>query len=330
MPQISVVMPMYNAERYIEQAIDSLLSQTFVDWECIIVNDGSTDTSLDIVQRRTKFDSRFTVISIPNSGTAKIPRDLAITMVKSPWILALDADDYIAPQTLEALYRRQQQTNADAVILRVEMFDDDTGHVMFTVPAEGFDFSQIFSGKEAVMRTIGGWQISGNGLFSIKLFNVRNSLGNGWNHMNIDEYDTRDMFIKAEKIAFVNTPYYYRQFSNSITKKPSYKLFESIITNRMLVGLLGDVFGLDSPQERLMKKIHLEHLCGAYFMYARIAKKFTRQERLRVKKIIRSEREKISNTEIKKSDIDSIRKIFLLFPASFLYVLGKIYCKVKK
>lgn len=329
MPEISVVIPAYNAEKYIDRAIESLRCQTFTNWECIVINDGSTDSTLDILKYYAKLDSRLKFDSIPNSGSAKIPRDHAITKAQSSWIFPLDADDYIAPQTLEALYHRQQETKADIVILRLEMFDDQTEKIIYTIPGKEFDFSQILPGKEAVMLTLGKWQIPGNGLFSKELLHARNSLLNDYNQMNADEYDTRDMFIKAEKIAFADVPYYYRQFSNSTTKKLSYKLFEPIITDRLLINLLEEAFGQNSLQKRFMEKIYFEHFISSYFTYAYLIKKLPIADRLKAKEIINSERQHISLQNVRDSNISFTKKIFLHLPCSCLFLLSKIYCIVK-
>lgn len=91
-PAISVVMPVYNAERYIAEAIQSILNQTFSDFEFIIINDGSTDRSLEILQRYTSQDSRIRLISRENRGLVKTLNE-GLTLAKAPLIARMDADD---------------------------------------------------------------------------------------------------------------------------------------------------------------------------------------------------------------------------------------------
>ena len=73
-PTVSVVMPVYNTEAYLADAIGSILAQTFTDWELICVDDGSSDCSLDVLRRYERADSRIRVISRPNTGVARAQR----------------------------------------------------------------------------------------------------------------------------------------------------------------------------------------------------------------------------------------------------------------
>lgn len=93
---ISIIVPCYNSEQYISETIDSIKNQTYDKWECIIVNDGSTDNSLDIIQTKTHNDDRFCVVNIAHSGVASA-RNLALSMSKSKYILPIDSDDILMP-----------------------------------------------------------------------------------------------------------------------------------------------------------------------------------------------------------------------------------------
>src|ERR1022692_2291998 len=93
LPLISVVIPVYNAEKYIREALNSVLNQTFSDFECVIVNDGSTDNSLKIIEEFAANDNRFKCLSIQNTGCGNIPRNIAINNSIGELVLYLDADD---------------------------------------------------------------------------------------------------------------------------------------------------------------------------------------------------------------------------------------------
>ena len=99
-PIISVIVPCYNSEEYLAETLNSVLAQTCIDWECIIVNDGSTDDSLRIAQEYVEKDKRFKVIDKKNEGPA-IARNVGITNASGKYILPLDSDDKIAPTYLE-------------------------------------------------------------------------------------------------------------------------------------------------------------------------------------------------------------------------------------
>ena len=101
---ISIVIPVYNAERYIEKCIESIVRQTFQDFELILVNDGSEDCSLEICEKYANENKRITVISQKNSG-ASSARNIGIDIAKGEWITFIDADDYVEAEYLEQLCR---------------------------------------------------------------------------------------------------------------------------------------------------------------------------------------------------------------------------------
>jgi glycosyltransferase involved in cell wall biosynthesis len=102
-PKISIIVPCYNQSEYISETLDSVLSQTYDNWECIIVNDGSTDNSEEVVSRFLKLDQRFRLITIPNKGLAGA-RNVGVSNSFGEYILPLDADDLISPNFLYELY----------------------------------------------------------------------------------------------------------------------------------------------------------------------------------------------------------------------------------
>ena len=99
-PKVSVVMPTYNAERYLAQAIDSVLAQTYRDFEFLIVNDGSSDGTLDIAEAYAQKDPRIRIISQENQGGAAA-RNNGMEVARGEWIAMMDADDLMLPNRLE-------------------------------------------------------------------------------------------------------------------------------------------------------------------------------------------------------------------------------------
>jgi len=113
-PEISVLVPIYNVERYLAECLDSLLAQTFTDFEAILINDGSTDSSREIIQRYLDADTRFCVIDKANSGYgASMNRGL--DTAKGRYVAILESDDCFEPYALEVLHDAALKTNADAV-----------------------------------------------------------------------------------------------------------------------------------------------------------------------------------------------------------------------
>ena len=98
--KVSIIIPAYNCEDYIAETLDSVLAQTYQDWECIVVNDGSTDNTLSIVKKYASTDNRIKSLSQENQGPS-VARNNAIAHSSGEYILPLDADDLIEPTYIE-------------------------------------------------------------------------------------------------------------------------------------------------------------------------------------------------------------------------------------
>jgi glycosyltransferase involved in cell wall biosynthesis len=104
----------YNVEKYLPRCVDSILAQTFIDFECILIDDGSPDNCGTMCDEYAKIDERIKVIHQKNAGTAHA-RDAGIKFAKGEFLSFVDADDWIEINALEVLYNKQQETNADIV-----------------------------------------------------------------------------------------------------------------------------------------------------------------------------------------------------------------------
>jgi glycosyltransferase involved in cell wall biosynthesis len=113
-PKISIIVPIYNVERYINRCVDSILSQTFTDFECILVDDGSPDNCPMICDGYAEKDERIRVIHQNNVGTAHA-RDAGVKMSIGEFLVFVDSDDSIPPNAIQCLYEKQQETGADVV-----------------------------------------------------------------------------------------------------------------------------------------------------------------------------------------------------------------------
>lgn len=121
-PFFSIIVPVYNNEMYLRACLDSLLFQSFKDFEVICVNDGSDDHSLSILEEYADLDDRFIIINQSNSGPAKA-RNVGMEIGIGEYILFLDSDDYYAENTCERVYKEiQNKNNPEAVIFGTEIF----------------------------------------------------------------------------------------------------------------------------------------------------------------------------------------------------------------
>ena len=100
MPIISIIIPIYNAEKYLSTCIESILSQGFEDFELLLINDGSKDNSLSICNDYAQRDSRIKVFDKPNGGVSSA-RNLGLDNATGEYVMFVDADDRLAPNALE-------------------------------------------------------------------------------------------------------------------------------------------------------------------------------------------------------------------------------------
>ena len=114
MSKISVIIPIYNCEDYLARCLDSLLKQTFCDWEALCVNDGSKDRSGEILDAYAAKDNRFKAIHKTNEGVSAA-RNTALEQVDSKYIIFMDSDDFLHPQTMEICEYFAEKDDSDIV-----------------------------------------------------------------------------------------------------------------------------------------------------------------------------------------------------------------------
>lgn len=115
MPKISVIVPVYNSEKYLHRCIDSILSQTFTDFEVLLIDDGSTDSSGEICDEYAAKDSRVRVFHKENGGVSSA-RNMGLDNAYGEYSIHVDSDDWIEPNMLQDLYQKAYDTQADMVI----------------------------------------------------------------------------------------------------------------------------------------------------------------------------------------------------------------------
>ncbi|WP_418718625.1 glycosyltransferase family 2 protein [Candidatus Allofournierella merdipullorum] len=113
-PFVSIIVPVYNAGKYLHRCLDSIAAQSFPDFECILIDDGSTDDSAAICDEYAAKDGRFRAIHQTNAG-ASAARNTGLDAARAPWLLFVDSDDAIAPCTLELVREVQQKNPQDLV-----------------------------------------------------------------------------------------------------------------------------------------------------------------------------------------------------------------------
>ena len=120
-PKVSVVIPVYNTEAYVEQTLRSIMGQTLRDIELIVINDGSTDGSLSALELIATGDDRIRLYTQPNKGLSQT-RNAGIDRARGEFIYFMDSDDLLEPDALERCYERCQSDRLDFVFFDAESF----------------------------------------------------------------------------------------------------------------------------------------------------------------------------------------------------------------
>jgi len=219
--KVSVVIPVYNAKDYLHDCIKSLLSQTLVDCEFIFVNDGSTDNSLEIIQKYQEEDNRINLISQKNKGIAEA-RNAGIEIASGEYIGFLDNDDFVKIDFFENLYKNAIDNNLDIVVSKTILGRDGK----YIIKDHGFNSNLIFT-KDMIQEQILPNLLKVEDLFAVwnkiykRTFVFENNIRFPGNRV-IEEDNMFNIksFNKAEKVLFIDyAGYYYRDVANSKSRK---------------------------------------------------------------------------------------------------------------
>lgn len=222
MPEITVIASVYNTSQYLRESLESIINQSFTDFEILMINDGSTDDSGKICEEYAQKDSRITLIQHENKGVAAV-RNSAISQIKTKYSIHVDTDDYIDKDYLLKLYTAIESTNADVAICDFYIFNDKnkTLHKQPKIKKPEDVVKEILSGNV-------------HGILCNKL--IRHNLFEKYN-LNVipdlamcsDLMIVSELFMKIENLTYVEEPlYYYRVNKSSITQSRKKQSFLSL------------------------------------------------------------------------------------------------------
>lgn len=325
--ELSVIVPVFNLEKMVGKCLDSILCQMNESTtEIIIINDGSTDGSSEIINWYAKTYKNIKVIHKENQGIS-IARNVGLNTAKGNYVLFIDSDDYIAADMLELMLKRARSCNADIVISKVvNISTDGNQEEMFKTD---FNENEIINGLEAVRRFLIG-EINGhpwNKLIRRELF-VNNSIEFPANMIFEDAPTLIKLYLVSDKIAFVNKSlYYYVQHAKSLTKVPKFSVLDDHLKMLdIIIKAVGEKYCFDvfskEFQYFLLKQMyyHLDLCNQLYYKDINKAKKHIRVTNNYIKLI--SLKNLINNiylTDLK----DKIR--LLLLKTKTIYILKLRY-----
>ena len=214
---ISVIVPCYNVSKYIEKCVDSICSQTYTNLEIFLINDGSTDDTLSIIERLASEDKRIIIIDKDNGGQSDA-RNVALDKMSGNYVVFIDGDDYILPDHISSLYKIAVKNSCDIVASPFTLLNKSE---IFVKQSNASIFEKYFSNIEALET-----------MFYQKLFDTTPPCKIYKSHLfkNIrfrkgivfeDLYTIPDLILNANKVAYTSySSYAYVLHSNSTEGSP--------------------------------------------------------------------------------------------------------------
>ena len=215
---ISIIVPIYNVENYLRMCLDSIQNQTYKNFECLLINDGSPDNSAKICREYVAKASRFRYFEKENEGLSSA-RNYGIDRAEGSFITFVDSDDWLESTCLEILSEKKNQYDADIVVSCYCIYDEEKETYLFFTYGEEYD--KVYSSKELleILPVLEGetlsLQTSWGILFKKELFDhVSFPVGK----LNEDIATNYKCYIQAEKIVYTHkNTYCYRLRNTSIS-----------------------------------------------------------------------------------------------------------------
>lgn len=213
MPEVSVIIPVYNTEQFLEDCLNSVLAQTFTDFEIIAVDDGSTDNSAAIVKQFAAKDNRIVIIHQENKGISEA-RNTGIKAARGNWITFVDSDDMLAPSFLQKLWDAAKQNNASITCSDKQLFWKTSEIKTGDATAQAIALSPESALERALYQKNGPDYSAWSKLYDAKIWQSRRFTPG----IYFEDMDSiPQVLLEAEKVAFVPEPLYLnRRHGSSI------------------------------------------------------------------------------------------------------------------
>lgn len=214
---ISVIVPVYNVEKYIEICVTSLIKQTYTELEIILVDDGSTDQSGRICDHFTEIDQRIIVLHKKNGGLSDA-RNKGLEIATGDYISFIDSDDLVSENYYEILYQQLIENQCDIAVAKIREFDD-SGKVLNEL---GFKSTAVLERDAALAELLYSQNIANSACNKLFKRNILAEYRFPYGKYYEDEYTVYKWFLNAEKVIISGEPsyYWYRKREGSITHRP--------------------------------------------------------------------------------------------------------------
>lgn len=180
MVKISIIMPLYNAAKYLEESLQSIQKQTFTDYELICINDASTDNTMEILQNYQKKDKRIRILSNGKRCGAAVSRNKGLKEAKGSYLTFLDGDDIFEEEMLACMFQTAEEKHTDVLLAKLKhVFGEDIYRKQKIPNSEAFYerySSEVFEIKEYLPCDFGNWELAVEGKLYKKDFILSNCL----------------------------------------------------------------------------------------------------------------------------------------------------------
>lgn len=232
---VSIIVPVFNAEKYIETCINSITNQTYTNIEILLIDDGSTDNSLSICNKFAKDDSRIKVFHQQNHGVSAA-RNLGLDSVTGDYIVCVDSDDFISNVYIEYLLNLCLKYNSQCAQIDYMYVEKDCNDIplvfnMNRINEQEFNFVSMFTNSKRIYRAIVCGKIFAKELFDYYRFPV--------GRIYEDEEAAFKLLYKANKIITSNIKlYFYRMSDNSIMRNNKNVNFDFVVLHQGIIKML--------------------------------------------------------------------------------------------
>ncbi len=309
LPKVSVIVPVYNVENYLEECLDSLVNQTLIDFEIICIDDGSTDRSLEILRQYESQYPNFRIFTQNNNGPSRA-RNVGLDNALGEYIYFMDSDDILSKFALKNLYTIAKAKSLDLIIFKLMNFNDETGE----------KFSTDYYDMKFLKETVGDSVFSHRDLDSNYIFKIAVSPPAKFYRREILD-DLRfpegylfednpffvESFFRCERVYFHDKYLYYRRIrNNSITTSTNRTYMDYIPISEMMI----DIAKRYGVYEDYREGLYAKTIGNIFFRFTEVGEEVKDEFFHKIQDDFNSKKEEYDSDEVFQNSPERIRKIF--------------------
>ena len=318
--KFSVIIPVFNAKNTLATAINSVINQSFTDWELLVVDDCSTDGTYQVAENIAKKEPRLKLMKLQkNSGNAKMPRDFGVKNAQGEYCVFLDSDDELACDYLQIITNRIENFDADIVLpimSKITHGMSEVDNLNTWIPSD-----KVFSGKDACRLSIPEWKIGCNGMAFRRDLYQHVLEENAFYYTYSDEFSERLMLYYAKSVVGSTARYIYWQNPSSITRKKTVKLYDMLYVDRQLIEFVINNYDETLATEQFSATI--SHFIVLQKDLYRFSNVYSKEEKSRIRNILDETFKSLRETSGVRKSLKE--KILLASSVTF-----RLFCMIKK